>query len=732
MVIRSVQATTAGATRSRRTKADFAFMAFFVLYTAAVVFWLVIGLGPPLVRISPSLMQVFRTWGRGENWFSELSRRIVDASGGEYAHKGPVALYYLFSVLNLALAFLLMRFRSADRVARLLALGMIGTAAAFNLPSHSFTDVFGGEVVKFLHVGFHFVSGVAYMYAVVMFPDGHLVPHWSKWPLRALYLLIATGVTLGAAILVYRGSTSFAAHFVVYFGLLIPIVGVAAQAYRYRCASTSQERQQAKLLGWALMPAFGAGLLFLVLSLAATRSPSDVAQRTTALESTVIQVFPALFALIPVALFVGILRYRLWDIDLVISKTILYGALVVFTGAVYIAIVVGIGTAVGRRNNLGLSILAATVVAVAFQPVKERLQLLANRLVYGERFTPYEVLGDFSERMAASLSIEDILPRMSEAAAKGVGAVRSRVRVFLPDGEVRSVSWPEELPEGDFDRTLTVFHHGEPLGDIWVAKHPGESLTPAEEKLLSELASEAGLALSNVRLAAELQARLDELSVQAEELRASRQRIVAAQDVAARRLERDLHDGAQHHLVALAVKQQLVARLMRDDPEKAGVLLEELHAETSDALENLRNLARGVYPPLLADEGLVAALESQARKVPVPVTIEASSIGRYPPEAEAAVYFCYLEALQNVAKHAKASSCVVRIASLDGVLSFAVSDNGPGFDPQTTPPGSGLTNMADRIAALGGVLTVESAVGRGTSVRGRLPTDEMPAGAARP
>jgi signal transduction histidine kinase len=725
MVTKAVHTTAPGVTRSSRTGADLAFLALFALYTAAVVFWLLIGLVPVLARVSPSLINLLQAWGRGTNWVSELARRTANASSGKYAGTDPAALYYLFSILNLALALLLIRFRPTDRVARFLAVGMIGTAAAFNLPSHSFTDVFGAEFVRILHVGFHFVSGVAYMYAVVLFPDGELVPRWSKRPLHALYLLIAVGVTLGAAVLVYRGSTSFAAHFVVFFGLLIPIVGVAAQAYRHRHAEASEERQQAKLLGWALLPALGAGLVFVLLSVWAARSPQELAQRLSGYENTVIQVFPALFALIPIALFIGILRYRLWEIDLVISKTILYGALVAFIGAVYVAIVVGIGTVVGGRNNIGLSILAATVVAVAFQSAKERLQRMANRLVYGERFTPYEVLANFSERISAALSIEDILPRMAEAAARGVGASRSQVRVFLADGEIRSVSWPETSGKL-FDRTLVVVHHGERIGDISVAKSPAETLSPAQERLLTDLVSDAGLALQNVRLTAELQARLDELSAQAGELRASRQRIVAAQDAAARRLERNIHDGAQHHLVALAIRLRLAGDLIRKDPDKAANMLDELQAAMSEVLDNLRDLARGIYPPLLAEAGLVAALESQANKAPVPVRIEADGIGRYPQDVEAAVYFCCLEAFQNVAKYAAASSIVVRLAAEDLFLSFSVADDGRGFDPDSTRPGSGLTNMADRVAALGGVLTVDSAVGHGSVIRGRLPSGVAP------
>jgi signal transduction histidine kinase len=205
-----------------------------------------------------------------------------------------------------------------------------------------------------------------------------------------------------------------------------------------------------------------------------------------------------------------------------------------------------------------------------------------------------------------------------------------------------------------------------------------------------------------------------------EELRESRWRIVTAQDERAKALERNLHDGAQQQLVALAVKQRLTGSLVERDPAQAKAMLDDIQAETQEALENLRDLARGIYPPLLADRGLGAALEGQARKAALPVAIETDGLGRYPPEIEAAVYFCCLEALQNVAKYAEASTATVRLVGQDGVLRFEVRDDGVGFDPGSTAFGTGLQGMADRLDAIRGSLHVRSAPGEGTTITGTV------------
>jgi signal transduction histidine kinase len=426
------------------------------------------------------------------------------------------------------------------------------------------------------------------------------------------------------------------------------------------------------------------------------------------------------FLFVWAAIVIAVLKYRLYEIDVVISRTVVFGSLAVFITIVYVGLVVGVGTAVGNRRSPLLSAVAAGVIAVAFQPVRARAQRLANRVVYGRRATPYEVLSDFAERISGAYSTEDVLPRMAQIVAAGTGAARAVVWVRVgnelhagasSDGVLEPDALPvvggqlPAMPGGQ--AAVPVLHREELLGAISIRMPPSEPLSASGERLIADVASQAGLVLSNVRLI--------------EELRASRQRLVAAQDAERRKLERNLHDGAQQQLVALAIKQRLAAGLVTRDPEKATQILEGLQAETAEAIENLRDLARGIYPPLLADQGLAAALTAQARKATLPVDVEADGIGRYPQDTEAAVYFCCLEALQNVAKYADATSVGVRLSAGDGLLAFEVEDDGKGFDPERTPMGSGLQNMADRLAALGGSLEVRSRPGEGVILAGRLP-----------
>ena len=439
--------------------------------------------------------------------------------------------------------------------------------------------------------------------------------------------------------------------------------------------------------------------------------------------------------LLPATIGLAVVRHGLYDLDLFISRTLVYGSLAVFITAVYVGIAVGIGTLVGSggKPNLALSILATAIVAVGFQPVRERVQKVANRLVYGQRATPYEVLSEFSGRVAETYAADEVLPRMARVLQEGTGAefgdgVAARQRGASPRGDVSGCDrWHEALSHEQRElagaargatRAVEVRHQGELLGALSVSKRRGETLTPIEEKLVDDLAHQAGLVLKNVGLSADLQARLDEL-------RASRQRLVSAQDMERRRLERNLHDGAQQHLVALKVKLGLAEMLLGRDPAKAAATLEQLKGDADEALETLRDLARGIYPPLLADKGLVVALESQARKATVPVRVEAEGIGRYPQEIEAALYFCTLEALQNVQKYASASAVEVRLREAGGQISVDVVDDGDGFDTATATRGAGLTNMDDRLDALGGMLHVESTLSMGTTLRAAVPIPNL-------
>ncbi len=425
----------------------------------------------------------------------------------------------------------------------------------------------------------------------------------------------------------------------------------------------------------------------------------------------------------------SILRYRLFEIDVVINRAVLVGALAVFIALVYVAIVAGVGAVVGGQASPLLSAAAAAVVALAFQPARRRAQRFADRLVYGKRATPYEVLSEFSDRLGNTYANEELLPRMARALGEGTGAARADVWVRVGEALRPEAVWPVDAetislrpaPSEDEQGTVTassmfepVRHHGELLGALSIEKRPGESLTTTEQKLVRDLAAQAGLVLRNVGLTEDLRDTI-------EQLRASRQRLVSAQDEERRRLERNLHDGAQQQLVALAVKLRLLEQLVERDPAQARSVAAQLQGDTTEALEELRDLARGIYPPLLADKGLVAALESQARKSVVPVSIEADGVGRYAREAEAAVYFSCLEALQNVAKYASASRATITLSDGDGRLRFEVSDDGVGFDAVSRSSGSGLQGIADRLAALDGEIEIRSTPGSGTTVAGALP-----------
>jgi signal transduction histidine kinase len=493
------------------------------------------------------------------------------------------------------------------------------------------------------------------------------------------------------------------------------IAGVVSLILRLRRAR-GVERQQVRWLAYA-----GAAAVVLIPLL-----PLSVALNNNVLGNVFWYGITSVLALgIPIASGIAILKYRLYDLDVVVKKTVVFGALAAFATLVYLAVVVGIGAAIGSKGNGALTLAAAAIVAIAFQPLRTRARHLADRLVYGARATPYEVLSEFSDRMGAGFSTEDALPRMAKILGQGTGAEQARVWLRFGPLLRPAAAWPEERDGGavasveadELDRlpgagkTFPVSHQGELLGALTVTMPPSDPLTPSQERLIGDLASQAGLVLRNVRLI--------------EELRASRQRLVAAQDEERRRLERNLHDGAQQQLVALGVQLGLTQRLAAKDAPQVAEMLGALQSQVSSALDDLRDLARGIYPPLLADRGLLAALEAQARKSPVPVDVLADGVGRFSQEIEAAVYFSCLEAIQNVAKYAAASRAVVRLGTDRGELTFQIEDNGTGFDPVSIGYGTGLQGMADRVDALGGSLEVDSAPGYGTRVTGRIPIREI-------
>ena len=396
---------------------------------------------------------------------------------------------------------------------------------------------------------------------------------------------------------------------------------------------------------------------------------------------------------------VAVVRHRLFDVDLVLNRTLVYGLVAAFVTAVYVAVVIGIGRLVGSGADLVLTVTATVLVALGFAPVREWARGLANRWVYGERQAPYEVLTALGSRLAAALTPDELLPAIAHAAAVGVGAAAAEVR--LASGPCEDVArTTSSTHEREAPLVVPVRAGDTTLAEIAVTPRPGFPLTRRHRRLLDHLAQQSAPALANARLV--------------EELKASRRRLVSVADDERRRLERDLHDGAQAQLVAVTLRLRALAAGL---PDGQAAAVEQVREQVTGTMATLRDLARGVFPPQLAEAGVGAAVRSHLAK-----TGSAARLAdRVPPgvrgsrEVEAALWFCVLEALQNAAKHAGAD--VVVELSVDGDrLRAEARDGGPGFDPAAAPRGSGLTNMADRMDAVDGTLEIHSAPGRGTRV----------------
>ena len=428
---------------------------------------------------------------------------------------------------------------------------------------------------------------------------------------------------------------------------------------------------------------------------------------------------------------------------------------------IYLVIVAGLGKTPGNaaeRELLGFSMLAAVLAAIGYLPVRGRLVASATRFVYGTREAPGEALRTFGSRMTRAVAMDELLLQLAESLRKsmrldcaeiytGAGNVLERT-VSVPDAGGKSVVltdrerpvvaragvsgsawasvWLPSLLDGREQaqlRVAPISHAGDLLGLIVVERAArADTFTDEDDRVLTELARQAGLAFHNSQLDSALQTTLDALRKQADELRESRARIVASGDAERRRVERDLHDGAQQHLVALAINLRLARDIVAEDPDGAGEMLGQLADDVQLTIKELRELAHGIYPPLLADNGLGDALAAAASRNPLKVVVTvADDIGRYPAEVEAAIYFSCLEALQNAAKHAGDATVELRLWTESGGLLFSVTDDGPGFDPAVARRGHGFVNMADRLGAIGGTVRWDSRPGHGAAISGSVP-----------
>jgi signal transduction histidine kinase len=419
--------------------------------------------------------------------------------------------------------------------------------------------------------------------------------------------------------------------------------------------------------------------------------------------------------LIPGAIIYGILRHRLFDLDLVVRKSVAYGAASLLIAAAYAVIAATPGMLLGNRIPVTLAVIITIAAALAFQPLRRRLESAVSRRLFGDRVRQYQLLTNLGTTMEQTAELDELLPRLAHAVRDGVGASWVQVRLRDADG-----SWLDDPVgvagevTGESAAGVDLARAGDLVGRVDLGPKPG-GYAAADLELLATVATQATTAVANVRLATQLKEGLEELST-------SRVRLIAAQDAERRRIERDLHDGIQQEVVALIAGLRLARnRLARD--QLTADELSDLQDQAREMLGDLRELAHGIHPPVLSDNGLVAALESRVTRFPIPVEIIADDglrDERFSEEVEGTAYFVACESLTNVAKHAGAEGVQIKLSRFYNLLSLAVEDSGRGFVPNGARSG-GLANIRDRVEALHGRLTIESHVGAGTTVSAELP-----------
>jgi signal transduction histidine kinase len=658
-------------------------------------------------------------------------------NGGVGGRVGWVCLTFVSAGAGAALVL-----RREDERLGLLALWFALLVSVASLAAAIVQDGAGGDAAPLAQALAVALLPAAAMHVLLALPSGALATRGAAFMVGSGYLVAAA-----VGILLWTDRPSAPTWPVVVEALVAAALGVTGATSRYRAARGAERRR----LHAVALAITAAGEVVLV----ASTLHVLVGWPPRLLEIAAVGTIP-----IALALLLRTSRRLQGPAERLVAPAISLVGLTALVAAVYLVVVVGLGRAPTRdeRTLLMLSIFAAGISALLYVSARRRLADFSNRLVHGARQAPDEVVRAFGERLSRAVPLEELLLQLAESlrtalvveAAEiwtGSGGVLERV-VSEPDrghaklrlssseesvvaragvsGPARIAVWLPQLlaDRGDaLVRVAPMAHSGELFGLIVVERSvEGEPFDEEAEKVLAELARQVGLAMRNVRLDSDLHASLEELRRQAEELRASRARVVAAADAERRRIERDLHDGAQQYLVGLEVNLRVVSGLVDSDSERAKAILDELRATVQEAMQDFRDLAHGIYPPLLQDRGLSDALANAARRATIPTRIEAAASRRYDPEVEATVYFCCLEALQNAGKHAgQGARATIRLREEEDALLFEVADDGSGLDPARASSGTGFTNMRDRLEALGGGLRIESTVSRGTRVAGTIP-----------
>jgi signal transduction histidine kinase len=472
---------------------------------------------------------------------------------------------------------------------------------------------------------------------------------------------------------------------------------------------------EADAAGRAQMRVFFVVVLGLLLYFAGSVALALGAPEDSALVIT-LMIFGSLTAiLLPGAIIYGILRHRLFDLDLVVRKSVAYGAASLLIAAAYTVIAATPGLMLGNRIPVTLAVVITIAAALAFQPLRRRLESAVSRRLFGDRVQQYQLLKNLGTTMEQTAELDELLPRLANAICDGIGASWVQVRLRDADG-----SWLDDPVgvagemTGESAAGVDLVRAGELLGRVDLGPKPG-GYADADLELLTTVAAQATTAVANVRLANQLKEGLEELST-------SRVRLIAAQETERRRIERDLHDGIQQEVVALIAGLRLARNRLSRDQLTASELT-DLQDQAREMLRDLRELAHGIHPPVLSDNGLVAALESRATRFPISVQILADDelrAERFSEDVEGTAYFVACESLTNVAKHAGTDGARVRLSHPGSRLCLVVEDDGRGFEPNGARSG-GLANIRDRVEALNGKLRIESQLGAGTSVSAELP-----------
>jgi signal transduction histidine kinase len=550
-----------------------------------------------------------------------------------------------------------------------------------------------------------FVLGTSvYVLVLALFPDGRFVPRWTRW------LLLCWVV---AALLSFMYPMNYT---LVWYAALVLIV--IAQVYRYRTASSPLERQQSK---WLLFSGCVAFLLIVGLKVPPFFFPS-LGQAGSFYQLMITPAYLVLSLIWPICVGIAILRYRLYDIDIIIHRTLLYGMLTACVVALYVLVVVGLGALLQTKGNLGLSLLATGLIAVLIQPLHTRLQRAVNRLLYGERDEPYTVISHLGQRLEATMAPEAVLPTIVETVT---GALKLPYAAISLKQDGEDVMTASSGRAADELTRLPLVYQGEHIGDLLLAPRArGETFSSADQTLLADLARQAGIAIHAVRLTTDLQ-RLTK------ELQHSRTELVTAREEERRRLRRDLHDGLGSVLASLNWRAGALRLLLLRDPVAADALVVEQQNTIQAAIGDIRRLVYDLRPPALDELGLIGAIRERAMQQSVPT--ERDSVGglridvvapdqltALPAAVEVAAYRITQEALANVVRHAQAHRCCVRLSCEQEMLHVEVSDDGVGL-PESYRAGVGLLSLRERAAELGGTCEIARMPEGGTCVRACLP-----------